>query len=244
MNSAKPVYQQLADSIRDKVENGEYHPGERIASERSMAESYGINRLTVRKAIDVLIREGLLVSLQGSGTYVTEEGADMRRMVFGQGEELSLSRQLRQSGFDSSRKVLAFKRVPCDGKLAECFADARYCYELTRLSTIDETPYALQVGIFPDNLFVQPERFNFADGSLYTYMELQGHRPVHIMETMEAAEIPDPYRTVLDMPDGSLVFYCEYFGYDADETLVEWTKAYYRPEYTSFKFSASRAGIP
>lgn len=241
MNSNKPVYQQLADSVRAKVASGEYASGTRIPSERTMAETYGINRLTVRKALDVLISEGLLVRVQGSGTYVTEGGSDARRMVFGQGEEMSLSRQLRQSGFNSSRRVLSFRRVPCEDELAEAFPGRAQCYELTRLSLIDDVPYALQTCYFPSDLFSQPDRFDFAGGSLYTYMELQGHRPLHIAETMCACEVPERFRGVLDMPSGGQVFHCVYRGYDADETLVELTRAYYRPEFTSFKYSATRS---
>ena len=56
-----PLYQQLADNIREKIVNGQYRISSKIASEREMSQAYNINRLTVRKAIQLLIDEGYLI---------------------------------------------------------------------------------------------------------------------------------------------------------------------------------------
>ena len=64
------LYQEIADRIRKRVERGEYPPGERIPSIRSLAETFGCNKLTVKKAFERLIAEGLLETVVGSGTYV------------------------------------------------------------------------------------------------------------------------------------------------------------------------------
>ncbi|HCW74498.1 MAG TPA: GntR family transcriptional regulator, partial [Clostridiaceae bacterium] len=65
-----PIYLQLREIIRTKIEEGEYQPGMAISSENELAETYGINRMTVRSAIDALIKEGLLRSVQGKGIFV------------------------------------------------------------------------------------------------------------------------------------------------------------------------------
>ena len=65
-----PIYLQLREVVRAKIEDGEYPPGTAIPSENVLAETYGINRLTVRNAIDALVKEGLLKRVQGKGVYV------------------------------------------------------------------------------------------------------------------------------------------------------------------------------
>ena len=65
-----PLYLQLRELIRGKIEGGEYPPGTAIPSVGTLAETYGIHRLSVRSAISALIGEGLLKSVQGKGIFV------------------------------------------------------------------------------------------------------------------------------------------------------------------------------
>ena len=65
-----PIYLQLREIVRSKIEEGEYLPGTAIPSENKLAETFGINRLTVRNAVDALVNEGLLHRVQGKGVFV------------------------------------------------------------------------------------------------------------------------------------------------------------------------------
>ena len=65
-----PIYLQLREIIRNRIEEGEYLPGTAIPSENKLAETYGINRLTVRNAVDTLVNEGILRRVQGKGVFV------------------------------------------------------------------------------------------------------------------------------------------------------------------------------
>lgn len=240
MPNEQPLYQQLADNIRSKIASGEYKVGDKIMSERKMAEIYDLNRLTVRKALDVLIQEGSLSAIHGSGTYVKAIVPANKKVHFGNDESISLSTVLRQSGFQSSRKVLSFRRIKTSGALKDYFPETEDVYELIRLSSIDKKPYALQICSFPANIFQQPERFDFAQESLYTYMELQGHYPKTVIADMWLTPIPNEYLDILKMDPGKLVFYYEYFGFDQNHAMVEFTKSYYDPTYTSFHYTAQK----
>ena len=236
MSTEKAVYVQLMENILEKIRTGEYRVGEKIMSERQMAQQYGINRLTVRNAIKKLVEEGTLVSIQGKGTFVSRLPKNEKKVVFGDNENVSLSQSLVQSGFQSSRTVLSFKKIENQGETRDYFPDSPQLYELIRLSRIDGQPYALQICYFPASLFKQPERFNFGEGSLYTYMELEGHMPKTIISDMEVQEVPAAYRQVMEAGPKKLIFAYEYFGFDEQHRLVEFTKAYYMPEFTSFKY--------
>ena len=66
MNQSAPIYQQLMNNIKQKIVNGELKVGDRLPSERVMAEKYGINRMTVHNAIKKMVEEGTLISKRGN----------------------------------------------------------------------------------------------------------------------------------------------------------------------------------
>jgi GntR family transcriptional regulator len=70
-----PIYKQIANLLRDGIENGEYAPGGPIPSETWLMQEYGVARLTARKAVRVLADEGLVEVVQGRGAYVAEADA-------------------------------------------------------------------------------------------------------------------------------------------------------------------------
>ena len=66
-----PVYLQMRELIRSRIAEGIYQPGGSIPSENELAAEFEINRLTVRSAVEILVKEGLLKRVQGKGVYVT-----------------------------------------------------------------------------------------------------------------------------------------------------------------------------
>lgn len=70
LNYKSPLYIQLREVIRGKIEEGEYPPGTAIPSESQLGEMYGLNRLSVRSALEALEYEGILTSVQGKGVFV------------------------------------------------------------------------------------------------------------------------------------------------------------------------------
>jgi GntR family transcriptional regulator len=66
-----PVYVQIADILRGRIERGEIAPGRPVPSETQLMQEYGVARLTARKAVRVLAGEGLVEVVQGRGAYVT-----------------------------------------------------------------------------------------------------------------------------------------------------------------------------
>lgn len=71
-NAPIPLYRQLADLLTAGIRAGKFAPGSRIPSEHQLAAMHGLGRPTIRQAIDLLVRKGLLTRRRGSGTYVCE----------------------------------------------------------------------------------------------------------------------------------------------------------------------------
>lgn len=72
-NSDRPLYQQIADAIRQDILQGKYQPGQRLPARLALVEALNVNLATVRSALEQLESEGLVVSRTGSGTYVRQD---------------------------------------------------------------------------------------------------------------------------------------------------------------------------
>ena len=70
-NDPRPAYAQVADDLRASIEVGRLKPRDRLPAGRELAAEYGVAVMTIQKALDVLRREGLVVSQQGRGVFVT-----------------------------------------------------------------------------------------------------------------------------------------------------------------------------
>ena len=71
-DAAVPPSQQLAAILRAQIESGELAPGAKLPAILDLAEQYHLAPVTVRKALDILKREGLIRAVSGWGTFVTE----------------------------------------------------------------------------------------------------------------------------------------------------------------------------
>ena len=65
MDYRMPLYMQLKEIIMKRIEDGEYLPGEKIPSEREMADTYGVNRMTVKNAINSLVEANIIYRIHG-----------------------------------------------------------------------------------------------------------------------------------------------------------------------------------
>lgn len=100
---AAPIYQVIADQFRDKVSSGEWGKGTRIPSEQELSISLGVSRGTLRKAIGMLVDEGLLERTQGRGTFVA---SDKVSYPFAQ-ELTSFAEEMERRGQEFHTQVLS-----------------------------------------------------------------------------------------------------------------------------------------
>lgn len=235
------LYIQLMNSLKEKMLRGEYQIGDKLDSERVMAQQYGINRLTVRKALKGLEEQGFIRAQRGSGTYVVKLPQGAAQIEQSSHNAVSLSMLIRQSGYRSFRRVISFHKLPVEeASLTREFPGCRQVFEMVRLSYVNDAPYAIQKSYIPAEPFWDAERYDFAEGSLYEYMDLHGGSPQKIESYLKIAFPPAQYASLLKLEPDRKVFLFEYLGYDQDQTLVEYTLSYYLPEYTSFRYQVEK----
>src|SRR5690242_5439523 len=104
--SPVPVYIQISDAIRERIEAGELRPDAVLPSSQLLCEKLGITRMTLRQAYAVLEREGLIDAQRGRGTFVRKSHIDrtLSRMV-------GFSEEMRACGKKPSSRMLGFDRT-------------------------------------------------------------------------------------------------------------------------------------
>ena len=222
-------------SIKQKIIQGELQIGDKLDSERKMSEMYGINRMTVRNAIKNLEKEGIVTSFRGKGTFVTQIPTVHDRLQLGDSEKISLSVQIRQKGMSSSRQVISLQVVDVPD-VAKDFFSCEKVYELIRIFTINEEPYALQKTYLPTTLFDDMDRFDFQTCSLYEYIADHHHPTITQTSMLRITSLPVSYHSIMDVKANDQLFLFQYYGYDQHKEHVEYTISYNKPKYTCFKF--------
>lgn len=79
--SGRPAYLQIADDLRSRILDGALRGGDKLPTENEMMTDYGVSRIVVRQAIDVLRSEGLVVSQRGRGVFVRDQQPRTRRIL-------------------------------------------------------------------------------------------------------------------------------------------------------------------
>ena len=104
----------IAKEIEYAIETGKYAEGDRIPSERNLAEFYGVQKGTVRSALRILKDKGIIVSEERSGNYVAH-----RRIDFDLDAYKSRKVVIEKMGISTSVKLLTFEKINVSGRMSE-----------------------------------------------------------------------------------------------------------------------------
>ena len=170
--SQSPLYQQLMTRLKNDIMAGVYPAGARIPSEQLLCDTYGVSRVTVRKAMLDLVQEGLLVRRQGKGTFVADERIqrDLQHIT-------SFSDACRQMGHTAGAKLISAEWSEATAEDVEKLGvqpDGRVV-EICRLRLCDGEPVMLEINRFPLRYdFLLKEN---VDGSLYELLAKRCVKP-------------------------------------------------------------------
>lgn len=153
MTGPKPrttVWQSIAESLTAEIAAGHYRPGEKLPTEARLAERFGVNRHTVRRAIARLTDQGLTHPQRGAGVFVTVRPTD-----YPLGRRVRFHQNVTESGRTPSRRILSVETRDADPAEAEALAlpagAAVHVFE--GLSLADGIPLAAFRSVFPANRF-------------------------------------------------------------------------------------------
>ena len=193
-----PLYQQIKGLILQSLQSGEWRPGEAIPSENDLAARYRVSQGTVRKAIDELAAENLLLRRQGKGTFVAthaEQNVQYRflRLMPDNGD-------LRSEG-PAQRQIIDCKRLRASAEIARALAlrNGDGVLQVRRVLSFAGRPTILEDLWLPGAPFkgLTAERLSDHHGPMYAMFEAEfGVRMVRAEEKIRAV-LPDAAQAAL-----------------------------------------------
>jgi len=224
---ALPLYQQLQRALRKAIEIRLLAPDDALPAERDLAADFNVSRITVRKALDGLVSEGLLVRRQGSGNFVSARVHKNFSML------TSFSEDMRARGRSPHSVWLkrAAGTVTPEEALALRLSPGTPVYRFNRIRYADEAPMAIEYATVVASAL---ESLEAVDTSLYAALERTGHRPVRALQRLRAVLLTQDQAELLQAKPGDAGLLVERLGSLADGRAIEFSQSYYRGEIYDF----------
>lgn len=224
-----PLYKQIKELLLDGLRGGEWRPGDAIPSEIELAARYRVSQGTVRKAIDELAADNLLVRRQGKGTFVASHGEPQVRFRF-----LRLAPDA-GGPVAAERKLLDFRRARASAETARLLElrTGDSMIVLTRLLLFSGDPVVLEEVWLPAGLFkgLTAAAITEHKGALYNLFETQyGTRMVRAEEKLKARSADAETAKLLSVEPGHALLEVERFSYTYGDRPVEWRHGLYKTD--------------
>jgi GntR family transcriptional regulator len=222
-----PLYQQIKALITRGLQSGEWRPGEMIPSEGELALRFKVSQGTVRKAIDVLADENLLVRRQGKGTFVATHAEEKTQFRF-----LRLMPDDEKAGRTMSRRFIDCRRQRASADIARVLdlkaGDA--VVQVRRLLLFRDRPVVLDDIWLPGNLFkgLTAERLSENRGPMYGLFETEfGVHMIRAEEKLRAVAADETSARWLEVPVGAPLLSVERVSMTYGDKPVELRRGLY-----------------
>jgi GntR family transcriptional regulator len=219
--SKTPLYHQIIENLRALIQSGQLTAGEMIPSEWELSDIYGVSRLTVRRAVDDLVRDGLLTRKHGVGTFVAHTTI---AQIYP--SELSFTRNMEQINCTPSSRVVSLKTLPAPTEVARHLdlEVGEEVFELVRIRLADGQPLMLETTYLSADRFPDLPQADLATGSLYRF--LSEHYRVDITaldQVLEPIILTEREAALLEIESGEPAILSEMVGMTADGSPIEYT---------------------
>ncbi|MBM4340585.1 MAG: GntR family transcriptional regulator [Deltaproteobacteria bacterium] len=233
-----PLYFQLKESIRKKIIDKIYLPGEIIPAEPKLQDEYNVSRETVRRAIRDLVLEGLLVKSRGVGTYVAQPKIIHRiGSIYGSTEELLARGMKPGTHYLEKREIVASEEIRREMNLHK----ETKVFKVKRLRLADNEPMAILTSYLNKDLVPNLLSVTFKDDSLYRTLEEIYHLTLHECdEIIEAAMIEGRDANLLGLGKSGPVLVVKRMTYLDNLKVIEKLIAFYRSD--KFKYQVKLRG--
>lgn len=225
--SALPLYQQLQRALRQAIESRILSPDDALPPERDLASEFSVSRITVRKAIDGLVNEGMLVRRQGSGTFVCS------RVEKNFSKLTSFSEDMRARGRNPRSVWLrrSAGTVTPEESLTLRSSPGTPVYRFHRIRFADDAPMAIEYATVLASCLPSLEA---VESSLYEALERSGNRPVRALQRLRAVLFTAEQAELLQAKERDAGLLVERLGFLKDGSAVEFTQSYYRGDIYDF----------
>jgi len=191
-----PIYRQIRDVLVIEIQ-GLYKAGESLPAENELALRFGVNRHTLRRAIDELVTDGLVERHHGKGVFVLEPTIN-----YSIGSTTRFTETLQSQGRSTTSRVLRKQVIPVRGTIASCLHinDGDEVIFIETLRTVESKPFCIISHFIPLKLFPDVLE-SYDDGSLHEFLKVNHGIELTREESLVSSIFPDAEdASLLNMP--------------------------------------------
>ncbi|MDO4308734.1 MAG: UTRA domain-containing protein [Eubacteriales bacterium] len=238
----KSIYENIYKDLKQKIENDTYAYQELLPSENTLIRTYGCSRNTLRRAVNRLVTDGYVQTMQGKG--VRNIYRPVEQTAFTIGEIESFRESALRNGLRPSTQVLLFTELTLNDTQAAItgFPAGAEVYYIQRLHYLDEMPLILNHNYFLKEAVPGLSK-EIAEKSIYEYLEETLHMTIvnskRIMTVEKITEIDEKYLK-LRVEDYNCLAVVSSYTYNSNGTMFEYTQSRHRPDHFRFYDNAVR----
>lgn len=229
--ASTPLYHQLADTLRTRILTGSYAADAKIPSEAELQEDTGLSRSTVRKALDMLVDEGLIQKERGKGAFVASDvHSHANDLLFS-----SFTAMMERQGSTVTTKVVdaAFSAAPGGVASFLHIAAGEDAVKLTRLRYVDDEPFCVETTYLPPRFAELIDETT--ECSLYQALRERFHElPGRGHKTFEVCYATPAEAFLLDVKRGDALMLVIDFVQDSDGAPLHVSKRVMRTDRAKY----------
>jgi GntR family transcriptional regulator len=237
LDSPLPLYYQIQQNITALISSQVLQVGEVLPSERDLSARYGVNRITVRQAINGLCSDGILERRRGIGTFI----AQPKRPPSLSPSVAGFSERIRGSGMRPTSRVLSFEVVPSTPTIAQNLnlqpTEPVLC--LKRLRFVDGEPLMIETSYLPHDPLQGLMAVDFNANSLYeTLNSMFGMPVIEADHTLEPTLLQPDEGRAFGLKAGQPAMLVHVVAYTSGHSPIEFSKAVVRGDRCRYYFTA------
>jgi DNA-binding GntR family transcriptional regulator len=209
------LYETIKTSIRERIVNGLYKPGQKIPSESELVRQFGVSAITVRRALRDLTIEGRLVGRQGLGVFVADRPRILRSL--NPDFKTSLGDEIRRAGFAPGLRELSLSLAAADPSILDALgvSAAEVVYRHEKVILADATPICFDVTFMPRDLG-EALRPDLGADFLLPLLAKHSIAYAYVDYRIEAASAMQQAASVLEVPVGAPLLSVWYYPVSPD----------------------------
>lgn len=230
--STLPLYQQIQENLIQLIESNLLHTGDPLPSERQLSEVYGVTRMTVRQALDGLVRKGLVDRRQGAGSFVAAFQSFTPTVV-------GFSQRMREAGMNPSSRLLHREIITPEPLVAHRLnlAPNDRVIVLKRLRLLNDEPLMIETSYLSHGMFPGLMQADLENESLYRVLKQDYSMVVHEAEHTMEPTLPNAYEAYnLGVEMTSPAMLVRVVAYSGDNLPIEMSKSVVRGDRCRYFF--------
>jgi GntR family transcriptional regulator len=237
-HTPKVLYVQVKEALRTAIMSGELKPFDRLPSESQLTGRFSVSRITARQALNDLRKEGLIFTIHGKGSFVSQPKANQTLASL-----KGFAEAMQEAGHEIYNQLLGFREIAAEGTIAERLRlpPRTPITEIRRLRFLDRSPISVDITYVPAHVGERLAKADLAARDIFIIMENDlGIALGNADLAIEASVADEALARQLSIRQGDPTLRIERLTYTAEGQPIDFEYLFYRGDAFRYKLVVQR----